>query len=692
MGRIVDYPRRARRGPGRFIPSWRLVLGVATAAFLLAVIAFSVLYATVAIPDPNKLVTAQASVVYWSDGKTELGRFSAVNRQSIPLSQVPVTTQHAVLAAEDRSFYSNVGFSPTGIARAIWVKLTGGPLQGGSTITQQYVKNYFLTQERSYSRKLKEFVISVKIEQQQSKQLILQNYLNTIYFGRGAYGIQTASQAYFGRPADRLTVAQGALLAAVIRGPALYDPVTQKARAEQRFAYVLDGMVSQGWLSASERATITFPKVIARKTGNINGGPNGYLMRAVQDELKTRVGLTDAQIDQGGLRVVSTFDRRAQSAAISAMAQEMPTQGAKGVRAGLAAIRPGDGAVVAMYGGPDLVKDPLNAATQAIMQAGSTFKPFALTASLQAGNSLRSTYSGRNDQTFPGVSGTVTNFNHESFGMINLVKATEDSVNTVYVALNIDTGPDKTVAAAIAAGLPQDTLGLQPNISNVLGTSSPRVIDLADAYATFAAQGVRATPYMVRSVTSATGDVNYKATGKPVRVFSPGVMADVTYALQAVTRAGTGSYAGANLNRPVAGKTGTSTSNMSALFAGYTPQLAAVVGMYRQVHGVPASLSGLGGITEVTGGSFPVRIWTAFMRGALQGAPVKDFPPPVYGGTSNAPLYTPPPVIPTQTPTTSTPTTATPTTPTPTPTPTLTPTLPSVTGTAPASAAPTAKG
>ena len=673
MKRIVDYPRSRYTGVRRFVPSWRLVLGLGAAVVLLGVIALSVVYAKVSVPDPNELVTAQASVVYYSDGKTELGRFNEVdgNRQSIPLTQVPKTAQRAVLAAEDRSFYSNAGVSPKGIARAVWVKVRGGSTQGGSTITQQYVKNYFLTQDRTYTRKVKEFVISLKIEQQETKDVILSNYLNTIYFGRGANGIETASQAYFGHPASRLTVAEGAVLASVIRSPGLYDPISEKARTQARMEYVLDGMVTEGWLTQAERAKVTYPAVRPRKTANTKGGTTGYLLKAVQDELRAKVGLTDAQIDQGGLRVVSTFDRRAQAAAVQAVKDELPTENAKGVRAGLVAIKPGDGAVIAMYGGPDQVKQPLNAATQSTMQAGSTFKPFALAAALEGGDSLRSRYSGRNDQTFPGVGRPVSNFGDESFGRINLVTATENSVNTVYVALNIDTGPQKTMDAAIAAGVPKGTLGLEPNIANVLGTASPRVIDMADAYATFAAQGVHASAYVVRSAVSADGAVQYKVKGDAKRVFAKDTTADLTYALQQVTESGSGSYAGSNLDRPVAGKTGTSSSNLSAWFSGYTPQLAASVGIYRDAGGKPASLKGLGGRSEVTGGSFPVRIWTAFVKGALEGAEVEDFPEPVYGGTSNAPVYTPPPS------TSSTTDTSTPTdTPTATASPTATATAP----------------
>ncbi len=355
----------------------------------------------------------------------------------------------------------------------------------------------------------------------------------------------------------------------------------------------------------------------------------------VRQEVIAKAGLTDADIDRGGLKIVSTFDRKTQADAVKAMKDELPTDGAKGVGAGLVSIKPGDGAVVAMYGGKDAVKKELNDATQSVMQAGSTFKPFALAAALEDGISLKSRYDGSSPKKF----GTyeVSNYGSgrgEQFGNIDLITATAHSVNTVYVALNHDVGPEKTMQAAIKAGYPADTLGLKPpQLGNVLGTASPHVIDVAEAYATFAAQGIHADPYTVLRVSGANGKSLYKAKPKTERVFSADSMADLTYALQAVIKNGTGSYAGSRIDRPLAGKTGTAQNNNSAWFAGYTPQLATAVGLYRngtndkgQV--VQLSLNGLGGNSAVTGASFPLKIWTAFMKDALDGQKVLQFPTP----------------------------------------------------------------
>jgi membrane peptidoglycan carboxypeptidase len=633
--RFVDYPRRGKRGFRKYLPSWRLVLAANGLGLAFLFLAFAYLYYSVTIPDPNKLATANTSVVYWNDGKTEMGRFNVDdgNRRSIAFDKMPESLKKSVLAAEDRSFYSNNGFSPSGIGRAVWTKLKGGSTQGGSTITQQYVKNYFLTQDRTASRKVKELVIALKVEREFSKDVILQNYLNSIYFGRQAYGVETASQAYFGVSASQLTLTQSALLAAVIRSPLYYDPITHKPEATARWNYVLDGLVSQGWLAPDIRARQKFPVVKAYVVKNRFSGTNGYLLSAVHNEVGQKTGLSDTEIDRGGLRIVTTFDPKAQAAAVAAMKAKMPTENTTGVRVGLVSVKPGDGAIVAMYGGPDALKEPLNAATAARMQAGSTFKIFGLIAALQNGKSLRSTYNAHTPGLIDGV--TVKNAGGEQFGTVDLVQATAHSINVAFVKMNAEIGPQKARQAAIDAGYPTTTANLKDNLVNVLGTASPTIRDVAGAYSTIAAQGMRTETYMVAAVSTSDGSVSFRATPKPKRVFAADVMADVTFALQDVTKEGTAKYVNSNLGRPAAGKTGTTTDSKAAWFAGFTPQLTTVVGMYRGgKDGAELPLDGLGGKSVVAGSTFAVPIWTAYMKSVLAGKPEVAFPQPAYVGTT----------------------------------------------------------
>jgi membrane peptidoglycan carboxypeptidase len=693
-----DRRAKAAKSKGGAGKRWAKRLGItALVGLLLVLVAFFVAYAMIDAPKPNDLAAAQASIIYYADGKTEIDRISEVNRESVLLKQVPKAVQEAHLAAEDRNFYQNSGISPTGIARGAWTTLRGGTAQSGSTITQQYVKNYFLTQDQTLSRKGKEIIISIKIAKQQSKDQILENYLNTIYYGRGAFGIQTASKAYFNKDVSKLTPAEGALLASVVKGPSFFDPglgASQLANAQARWNYVMDGMVTEGWLTPEARATAQFPtKSLIKYQPNRNtAGPNGFITDAVKRELKAKLKLTDADIDKGGYRIVTTIDQRTQKAAVDAIKARMPTgKGTSTLRVGLTSIKPGDGAVVAMYGGADYQKEQFNTATQATMQAGSTFKIFTLLAALSQDKpiSTKTKFSGQSPQYFKEFEdkaassdflrrGGVRNFGPgagEPFGTIDLRTATGHSVNTVYAQLNIKVGPQATKNAAIAAGLPGDAAAkarqiapLGTNYANVLGTSHVTVMDMANAYATIASQGSRVTPYFIRSVKGGPGGLDYAA--KPVKkaAFDKDVTADAVDAMQQVVKNGTAQYA-QRLGRPVAGKTGTTTDNKAAWFDGFTPQLATAVGIYSTgKNGEELSMNDVNGVGELTGATVPLHIWTDFMNAALKGQKVVDFPK--RAGLGDDKVYTPPP---TQS-STSTSTTTTTTTPPPTTTTTTKPT------------------
>ncbi len=645
---------------------FRLGLVLGGFIFVIGATVFGIAYFTVHIPDPNSYVNSQATIIQYADG-SEIGRIGAQNRTIVPLANIPMQLRRAVLAAEDKNFYSNRAFSVTGILRAAANNLRGGSLQGGSTITQQYAKTAFLTPNRDIKRKIKELIIAIKLENQFSKDQILENYLNTIYFGRGAYGVETGAQLYFGRSANQLTLEQSAVLASILRSPGYYDPDYREGNLERlqaRFKYVIDNMHNERWISDKRYEKVKFPEVKSRVRSGTLSGPKGYLMQAVQSELNS-LGFTDDQLMIGGLVVKTTLEKLAQQAAVDAVDKESPKKAPDNLHIGMVSIRPGTGEIVAMYGGKDYLVRQLNDATQSIAQAGSTFKPFALIAALQAGISLSSIWNGDSPKVFDdaGKPYEVSNYGDKSFGDLPLLKATASSVNTIYVPLGIKAGLDNIVNAARAAGIPE-SVALMPTPSIVLGVASPHVIDVASAFATFAAQGVYAKPFLVKEVQGSNKGVLYEATIQPQEVFDKSVMADLTYALSEVTRAGTATAAVSKLGRVSAGKTGTSQNNASAWFSGYVPQLATSIAFFRD--DATQSLNGIGGLTSLTGGSFPARIWTAYMKAALKDIPEEAFPEPAYiGGTTPAPIADPvptlPPLEPTPSPTPSTKPTAKPT-------------------------------
>jgi membrane peptidoglycan carboxypeptidase len=610
---------------GVFIAGFSFVAGATLFAFA---------WFTVSIPDPNAYVNSQSTIIQYSNG-AEIGRIGTQNRQILPLAKIPLKLRYAVMAAEDRDFYSNRAFSATGIARALLNNIRTGDLNsaGGSTITQQYAKTAFLTPSRTIQRKIKELVISLKLENAMTKDQILENYLNTIYFGRGAYGVQTAAQQYFNRNANQLTLSQSAVVASILRSPGLYDPFfgdkaqkeRNKARLDARFQYVLDGMLEKKWITEAEAKAAKMPLIAPRTTSGQLSGPKGYIIDSVQKEL-SKVGFTQEQLLVGGYVIKTTLDQRAQTSAVDAVNRLTPSPAPANLHTALVAIRPGTGEVIAMYGGRDYVVRQLNDATQSIALAGSTFKAFALIAGLEAGIPLTSMWNGDSPQVFDdlGKPYEVANYGNEGWGQVDLLSATQHSINTVFVPLGIKAGLDKVVDAARRAGIPE-TVAMIGTPSVTLGVASPHVIDVANAYATFAAQGIYSKPYMVAQVTGPNKGVLYQGKPQTQEVFSKEVMADLTYALKSVVTGGTGGAALA-LGRPAAGKTGTSQSNASAWFAGYTPQLSATVALFRD--SASESLNGIGGLTSVTGGSFPARIWTAFMKGALRNEPVMSFPAP----------------------------------------------------------------
>lgn len=651
---VPDAETPRRRGPlgwwkRRSKLARRLFIILTVVPSLLLVAAAGLFYATTSVPPPSRVNTAEVSTVTYRDGKTELVKIGSIDRTSVPLSAVSLDAQHAVLAAEDKNFYSESGISWTGIARALWADVRGHDVQGGSTITQQYAKNAYLSSARSFTRKLKEIAIAIKLSKKYSKDQILDLYLNTIYFGRGAYGIEAAAESYFDVRASALTAAQGAVLAGLIRAPSVLDPRLNRAASNTRFHEVIKAMASKKWLDARQAATLTLPPTIPLSTTGMNA-PKTPQDAYIRDEVKRELvahGITDDEIARGGLQITTTLDRVAQQAAVDAVNATFSST-SPDVQPALVAVQPGTGEVRAWYGGrfygtgtggftdfTDNVTDPI--------QPGSAFKPIALAAALQQGISLSSYYNGNSGQVFtPGYPQGVPNYAGESVGQINLLSATALSINSAFVALGRDAGTDNVIKMAHELGIPLSE-ELPAVDSLPLGVVATRPLDMADTYATFAAQGVQAPAHLVAKVVDRNGHVRYQAPHTSTRVLSPGVAADETYALQQPFQYGTA--AGLSPGRPVAGKTGTTDGNVSAWLCGYSPQLASCVAVSRADH--KKSLNGIfNSGTEATGASTAGRTWQAFMTAALAGQPIVPFPAPVFGGIQRGtPPPPPPPAI-----------------------------------------------
>ena len=645
--------------------NWRWVRrGLYVAAvvvLLLPIVTFAMAYFIVDIPKPGDIRTNQVSTILASDG-SELAKLVPPegNREDVSISQVPVHVRQAVIAAEDRNFYSNPGFSFTGFARAFKNNIFGGDTQGGSTITQQYVKNALVGSQRAgiggLIRKAKELVIATKMSGEWSKDDVLQAYLNIIYFGRGAYGISAASKSYFGKPVDQLTVADGALLAALIQRPSTLDPAVDLPGAKHRWNWVLDGMVDDHALSPTDRAAQQFPPTVppdqARAQNQISG-PNGLIERQVTRELMDLFNIDEQTLNTQGLQVTTTIDPQAQKAAEDAVSKYMDGQ-ASDMRTAVVSIDPHNGAVKAYYGGNDAHGFDF---AQAGLQTGSSFKVFALIAALEQGIGLGYQVDS-SPLTVNGIK--ITNVDGESCGTCNIAQALKQSLNTSYyrLMLKLKHGADDVADAAHQAGiatsfpgvdhtLSEDGKGGPPNNGIVLGQYQTRVFDMASAYATLAASGVYHRPHFVQKVVNAEGRVLFDATNSDnagEQRIPKDVADNVTSAMQPIAAYSRGhTLAG---GRPSAAKTGTTQlgdtdADKDAWMVGYTPSLSTAVWVGTVTGDKPLVTKWNGAIY---GSGLPSDIWKATMDGALKGTTTESFPKPAeIGGFAGAPAGPPPP-------------------------------------------------
>lgn len=693
--------KRARlAGMTRSRRVWRRVglsavwlLGAIAVIMVSAVVLF---YTLSNVPRPEDLPVPQAALVEYSDGSvlTQLG----TNRIPVPLSKVPPNVRWAVLAAEDRNFYSEPGVSVKGTLRAALHDVVGGDVQGGSGITQQYAKNAYLNDSRTLSRKLRELAIAVKLSRQYSKNQILEWYLNTVYFGRGTYGIEAASEAYFGVGVEKLNIAQGALLAGLLRSPGYYDPAANPGPARDRWRYVMDGLVTTHHLSAEQEVTIAFPKTKPDQTHSTSD-PNGLIGAAVTNELE-QLGINEATINTKGLRIRTTIDHAAQTDAIDAIHQTFAnlTPKQRNMKNALVAVNPQNGAILAYYGGPNGKsyagqEDYFDYAGQGWRPPGSSFKPYTLAAALSQnlrGNkpayAINSIVDGSQSRVIDGTTIKNDPSDAQYAGNVTLAFAMKVSLNTAFDGLASDIGPPNVAATAWAAGIPQTHDGKKTLTSADgkthfgigIGDYPVRPLDQAAGFATFADGGITHQGYLVQQVTDAQGHVLYTHKDAGTRAFDPRVANDVTVTLRPVA-----AFSGVPLDgRASASKTGTEGiqsgpdegRNSDAWMVGYTPQVSTAV--WVGSGNSTQAIYNAGGGNEY-GRDLPGKAWQAFMDSYLASKPVLSMPSSqqIFNGQDASTSPPPTPTSATPTPTTSTPSTSASSTPTsrsPSPTPTVT--------------------
>ncbi|MER6131227.1 transglycosylase domain-containing protein [Streptomyces sp. NPDC001815] len=693
--------------------TWKKILGSLFGLCLLGMAAFVGLYLMIDVPKGNAAAVQQSNIYKYSNGDT-LARSGVVNRELVDLDQVSKGVRMTFVAAENKSFYDDSGVDFKGTARGLINTLSGKGKQGGSTITQQYVKNYYLTQDQTVTRKLKELVISLKVDRQQSKDQILAGYINTSYYGRNAWGIQAAAQAYYRVDADKLSVAQGAYLAALLQAPSQYDWAvasdTSKKLVKARWNYVLDNMVGEGWLSSAKRDAMKFPVPKDPKGAPGLEGQAGYLVEAANTALEkqliaqgTAADLDEAEtmVKAGGWTMTLNIDKKKQAQLEKAVKAKL-TSKLDGkdrkvdadVQAGAASVDPKTGRVLAMYGGVDYVEHYTNNATRRDYQPASTFKPLILAAAVDKDATTQEDQPITANTIYDGTSkrpvvddGRKVGFSPPNeddvdYGDVTVQTAMNKSINSVFAQMGVDVGMDEVMKTAGDLGM--DVEGIKSVPAQTLGTMGASPLEMAGVYATLDNHGKKVTPALVKSVEHKDRPVEFPdAIGD--QVISREAADTVTSVLTGVVDDGTARTSvrdnPARDGQQVAGKTGTSDCNKSAWFTGYTPKLVTSVGVFGEAAKAgttrcgkekpvkvkafsQVTLQGAAGGGRVNGGGFPALVWAAYTFDAMdevsrfdletdQGAAVQPTPTPTLSPSPTAPTEKPSPEDPTTKPPTS---------------------------------------
>lgn len=593
-----------------------IILGILTVAWM---------YVTTDIPQPDKIAMADKTKVYYADGKTEIGSFAEQNREIINCSVLKPYVGNAIIASENRSFYKDGGIDLKGIGRAIIHNVTSKGRWGGSTITQQYAERYYLGETKTYLGKLHEAILALKIAQTQDKNTVLCNYMNTIYLGRGAYGIQAAAKAYFGVEAKDLTLSQAAMLAGIIPAPSSWDPAIMPKEANIRFKRVLRIMLKDKYITSEEYKNAKMPQTINQTKQNMYAGPQGYLLQMVRSELTSGGAFTKEDLDTGGYRIITTIDKAKQDLMFNVAS---PTAGARGitpqgVQTGAMSVNPKDGSIISVYAGDDYLSKPLNNATQALYEPGSTMKPFALIGAIQAGTNLNTLFNGNTGLKFRGIDKPVNNFANTNWGIINLYKATANSVNTPFMALQEKLGQKGVANTAVLAGLnAQRVNGKNP--FTVLGNDPVHISEIARAYSTIANQGRRPDLHIVSSVKNPDGKEFYRAPTVGKQVFAAADMALAIKAMQGVVQYGTSPEV-RGVGKPIAGKSGTANDASACSFVGFTPSVLTVFAIWHpDAQGNPLPVPTFRGYPGGIG--YSAHLFTRYMRAALAGTAAEKFP------------------------------------------------------------------